>query len=129
MPKCIKIRAKSRKLCSGDLNQSIIVQTRSIAAPDQDEVNFDEDFVNTSTVFAMVETTKGDEIFDGTNIIGVATHNFYIRFFANVTFENWVEFKGQKYKILDSENLDEKDEFYKLRCTKRGDTGFKVNLS
>ena len=129
MPKCVQIRRKHRKVCVGDMRDKIIIETRSIIAPVSGSVDFTESFTDTKTVFAMVETKTGVEIFDGTNLLGIATHLFYIRFIANITFQNWITFKNQKFDILDVQNLEERDEFYLLRCSLRGDETKPVNFS
>ncbi len=129
MPKCIKIRRKKREVCIGDMRDSIIVQTRVITPPAAGGVDFTEVFTADATVWALVETKTGTEVFDGTNIKGIATHFFYIRFVANMTFENWVKYKLKEYDILDVQNLEERDEFYLLRCSLRGTTNNLSNLA
>lgn len=129
MPKCVQIRRKKRQVCIGDLRDRVNIQTRSIAVPVAGSVDLGETFVCDSTVWAMVETKNGVQVFDGTNIIGVATHNIYIRFICDVTFENWLTFKGRNYDILDVQNLEERDEFYLLRCSLRGTEADPINLS
>lgn len=116
-------------MCVGDMRDKIEIETRSIVAPVSGSVDFTESFVTTKTVWAMVETKSGVEIFDGTNIIGIASHFFYIRYIADITFQNWVKFKSQYFDILDVQNLEERDEFYLIRCSLRGDETKSINFS
>ncbi len=129
MPKCAPIRRKKRNVCIGDMRDQVVIQTRAITAPGTNSVDFGETFTGDATVWALIETKTGTQIFDGTNIIGVATHNIYIRFIAGVTFEKWLTFKSVKYDILDVQNLEERDEFFLLRCSLRGDETDPVNFS
>lgn len=129
MPRCVQIRRKKRQVCIGDMRDRVIIQTRAITVPDANSVDFTETFSADQTVWAMVETKTGTQIFDGTNIIGVATHDIYIRFIAGVTFQKWLKFKSTYYDILDVQNLEERDEFYLLRCSLRGDDAKPINFS
>lgn len=129
MPECKRIKRKSRKICLGDMREQIEINIRAIKAPVDGSVDFSEAFQKVETVWAMVETKTGVEIFDGTNLLGVATHFMYIRFLADIDFTNWVKFKSQYFDILDVQNLEERDEFYLLRCSLRGDDSKAINFS
>lgn len=129
MVACKKIKAKKRSICSGDLKSPITIKTRSITPPMLGDVNFGEDFQSDIEVLAMVETVNGEAIFDGVNVVGTASHNFYVRYMPDLTFESWVEFKAENYNILAVENLEERDEFYKLRTAKRGSSSIAANLN
>lgn len=129
MPKCVQIRRKKREVCIGDMRDRVIIQTRAITVPGASSVDFTEIFSADQTVWAMIETKVGTQVFDGTNIVGVATHDIYIRYIAGVTFEKWLRYKNITYDILDVQNLEERDEFFLLRCSLRGDETDVVNLS
>ena len=129
MPECVQIRRKRRNVCIGDMRDRVIIQTRAITVPDANSVDFTEVFSADQTVWALVETKTGTQVFDGTNIVGIATHNIYIRFITGVTFQKWLRFKNVIYDILDVQNLEERDEFYLLRCSLRGDDSKAVNFS
>lgn len=121
MVQCKRIPGVRRQICVGDLDRQIIVQTRAIGSPSGSSVDYSEGFTDLITVWAMIRTTRGSQLFDGVEISNPFTHLFYIRFISGVTFENWVEFADEKYDIVDTEILDERNEFTVLRCTKRGD--------
>lgn len=131
MPVCVRIRGKRKKLCSGDLNQLIQLQNRAIAAPQQGGVDFTEVFqdkpintdeaspYNEGDVWAFIETTGGKTIFDGVND-RVVSHDIYLRFVDGVTAETWVVYNGNRYDVVTVENLDEANEYLRLRCNLRG---------
>ncbi len=126
---CKTIRPKTIKVCIGSMKHKIKINVRTLTPPSDDSVDFDEVLSSEKEVWSAVETSRGIEVFDGTNLIGVATHLFYIRALAGQTAESWVEFKGSYYRILDVQNFQEDDRFQVLRCVVRGDTSKPVNLS
>jgi SPP1 family predicted phage head-tail adaptor len=111
------------------MNQLIKIHDRTLTPPATDDTNFTEVLSNENEVWAAVKTSTGIEVFSGTNLIGIATHFFYIRFITGLTSESWVEFKDSYYRILDIQNYQEADEFMVLRCVVRGDTTKAVNLA
>lgn len=134
MTQCVQVKLKHRKICIGDLNKKIQLYTRSITAPrditaDDDQVDYGETFSNAVTVWAGIETKSGREIFDGSNLIGVATHFFYIRFRQGLTSESWIKFNGEYYDILRIENWEERNEFMLLYSSVRGDALLKGNMA
>ncbi len=130
MPTCVRISRKKRHVCIGDMREKIDITLRSLQAPVDGSVDFSESLTALQTVWAMLETKAGVEIFDGTNLKGVATHFFYIRFLAgiDIDIDKWVTFKAQHYTIIDVQNLEERDEFLLLRCALRGDEAKATNL-
>lgn len=130
MPNCAKIKQKPYKICTGDLSKRITLYVRSITDPQGGSVDFGENFTTPTNVWAMIETlSKGVEIFDGSNVIDVATHLFYIRYIPGITFEMYLDYNGRRFRIIDVQNIDEKDETIILRCTERGDNTKPVNWS
>lgn len=120
MPSCQFIKRKHRKICIGDLNSLILLQSRHIVAPVFDDVDFDEDFQDTSEVWAKIDTQIGKTVFDGVDTDINVTHKITIRFDPSVTTETWVEFASRKFDIMLTENLEERDEWLLLFCTVRG---------
>lgn len=116
-------------ICAGDLTERIIIQSRDIKAPTGSSVNYAENFTTFKTVWAKVETTRGTELFDGVNVNNAYTHIFKIRYMANVSRENWIEYKSKAYDIVDVENVNEKNLFMYLRCIERGDKNKNANLN
>lgn len=126
---CKTISPKTIKVCIGSMRHKIKINVRTLTPPATDGVDFDEVLSGEKEVWAAIETSRGIEVFDGTNLIGVATHLFYIRALTGQTAEDWVEFKGNYYRILDVQNFQEDDRFQVLRCVLRGGTSSPVNLA
>jgi len=123
VPKCQFLRRKHRKVCIGDLNTLITLQTRDIVAPIFNEVDFDENFQDFSVpeVWALVETATGKAVFDGVDTDINITHMIIIRFDATVTSETWVELDdGRRLDIQFTEDLEERHEWLMMFCTLRG---------
>lgn len=126
---CKTISPKTIKVCIGSMRHKIKINIRTLTPPADAGVNFGETLSGTKEVWSAVETSRGVEVFGGTNLIGVATHLFHIRALIGQTAEDWIEFKGNYYRILDVRNYQEDDRFQVLRCVLRGDTSKPVNLS
>lgn len=120
MAVCVKIKGKKKVLCVGDLNKKIKLEARSLTAPKSGSVDLTETFIKILEPWAMVETVSGSELFNGSSTIKQFTHRFYIRYVSNVTFETWIEMDDIKYDILDVENIDESNEWLKIRANKQG---------
>ncbi len=126
MPKCIQLKRKKREPCIGDLDTLITLQDRAIQ-PLTTTVDFTESFTENSIVWAMVSTVRGKTEFDGADIERSITHEFTIRFIDGVSNETWVLLNNERYDIIDTENLEERDEWMILRCAKLGSTADRVN--
>lgn len=124
-----RIKANNRKICIGDLKHRINVQARIISPPAAGGVDYQLSLLQMIELQAMIQTKRGVEIFDGTNLLGVATHYFYIRYMPDLSIADIVEYNGIVYTILDIENLDEQNDFILLRCSKRGASNNPVNFS
>lgn len=120
MARCIKIRRKKRQVCIGDMQDEIIIQNRSIVAPEFGKTNFDENFTPNVTVWSAIETVTGKTFFDGVNTDTPITHIIYIFFDSTVTAESWIEFEGRRIDILKVEDFEERHEFMLLTCVDRG---------
>jgi len=129
MSVCKKIRRVNKQVCIGALKDSIILQTRRQNAPIKGSVDHTISFVSPVTANALVETKKGIETFDGTNINALLTHHFTIRFLANIEVFKFVEFRSKYFLIDRTVNIDEKNQYLILMCSDRGDTSKQVNFS
>ena len=125
---CTPIPSDSKRVCIGDLSKKIQIQVRSIQPP-LNGVDYGEVFSQTKNVWAMCKTVSGEAIFDDSNIEQTVTHEFYIRYIPNVTFENWILYNNKYYDIVGVENLNESDEYLLLRSRIRGNSNLGVNLS
>ena len=120
MAECIPIKGQIRRVCIGDLDRLITLQTRnltaSLTATDASEL-----FVDTpGNVFAMIKTVSGETFFDDVGTERDVTHHFYIYFDETITSEIWILFNNERFDVLSSEDLDERHEFMLLRATNRG---------
>lgn len=123
MPSRMRIKAKKRVVCIGDLNHSITLQDRSIQPPVFGEVDFQERFNLFGVVFALIKTVSGKTHFDGVSKETNITHEIYIVFDDAVNDQTWIILDGgRRLDILEFENLDERGQFLKLTCTDRGDS-------
>ena len=120
MPKCINIRKKHRQVCVGDLEDFGTITRRAIQAPSGSSVDFTEEFTDVQDTFMLIETVRGESIFDEVSVEQDVTHHVYIPYIAGVTFQDWVDVEDQRYDIIDVEDLDNRHEFQLLRCTNRG---------
>ena len=129
MPKCVYKKKKILKICSGELTTPISIQTRSIVAPDNtnNDTDYDELFTSFSSFWSLVETVRGETIFDGSNIERVVTHRFYIHYVPELTFEKWIEYNGRRFMIVDVENIGEQNSYFLIRANVRGDASLPVN--
>lgn len=126
---CKKLRRTLTKVCTGSLNKRIQIQTRHIKPPIGDSVDYTEEFTNIITVWAMLETVTGITIFDDTNVEQIVTHDFYIRYIPNVTFEKWILFDEQYYDIIRVENFQENNLYCLIRTNVRGRKEIPVNVA
>ncbi len=122
MAQCKFIKRSHRKICAGDLDTEITLENRDIVPPLAGEVDFEEDFTNSVPVFSKVETTIGKTVFDGVNTDTVITHKITIRFDSTVTTETWILLNGNRINIVQTENLEQRNEWLFLLCTDRGAT-------
>ena len=125
---CKYVKSKSKKLCIGDLSKKIQVLSRAITAKTTDQ-NYNHNFTIVFEPFASVSTMRGKDVFDGSNLVGTATHVIRFRKNSNiVTSQNFIRFKDQYYDILSVQNFNEDDEFYEILATNRGTISSRVNF-
>lgn len=127
MARCKKIRADRRRVCIAGLDRLITLQDRNIQTPSGGSADYTEAFssfgggVSAVEVWAMIKTLPaGSYVFDGVNTDRSITHEFYIRHIDNITAETWILYEGDRYDIVHTENLDQRDEFIKLSANIRG---------
>ena len=116
------IRRPWRTFCVGDLRDQILLQDRSIQAPDFDLVDFTEKFDDLGGVWASIKTSGGKTIFDDHQQRDhLVTHEVVMRFDSRVTSETWLLLAdGRRLDIINTENLEERDSWLILQCSDRG---------
>ena len=129
MPNCMTIKKPKRAVCIGDMRDRVTVYVRTATPSRTNGVDLSEVLSTPTSIWAAVVTKEGKEIFDGTNLKGVATHWIYIRSISGLTAEKWLEFNGEYYDIIDVQDMDERGDFMLLRCSVRGTTSNPVNLT
>lgn len=127
MAVCVKIKRKKKQVCVGSLNRRVEIYQRIIKAPfnpTNEFTNYDDEFSLLRTVWALIQTPKGTNVFDQVERSeSKVTHYFYIAYFDGLTQENWIVYKNNRYDILDVINLEEQNLYYRLDCFFRGSVG------
>ena len=129
MAQCQRVRFNKRTYCIGDLIHPVTLEARFIQPPGQNSVDYTEQFNPIINTKAAIKTVRGETIFDGSNTERVVTHKFGIRFRPNITFETWLRMNGVLFDVLDVENLDERNEWFAIRTSKRGIDTQDANLA
>jgi head-tail adaptor len=127
-----KITRKADKICTGDLDQRIKIQTRTKLANNDGAAEADLLISNFVDVWTMQQSTNGEEAFDSTNTIKVITDRFYIRYRKDIDITNAI-LKSEggdsiRFKIIDIENINGRNEFLLIRASRRGDGTLKNNF-
>lgn len=110
----------------GDLRNQISVMGRSLQPDPNGGVDMVEVVTTVATLWAMVKTidNNGRSMFDGTQVDRsgqlVGTHEFYTRYHPAVTQENWIDFRGERFDVLEITSFNEKNTFLKFLCKIRG---------
>lgn len=120
MPKCTTIRKKHRQVCVGDLEDFGTVNSRALSKANSGDVDFAETFTEKLQLFMLIESKRGETIFDEVDVEQVVTHHIYVPFIDGLTSEDWIDVETKRFDIIDVEDLDNRHEFQLCRCTNRG---------
>ncbi len=126
---CRAVKLKSRRVCIGNLNKRIKIQTRALTSNNTGSIETIETFTDVVEVWAAIETTRGSQLWDGVEVSNPFTHKIYIRYRDDIDYEKWVEYEDEKYDIVDVENLEQKNEWLLLMCTRKGDNTKEANFA
>ncbi|MCK5602298.1 phage head closure protein [Candidatus Pacearchaeota archaeon] len=126
---CTPVKIKSRRVCVGDLKHRITIQIRALTPNNTGSIEAIETFTDVIDVWAAIETTRGSQMWDGVEISNPFTHKIYIRFRDDMDFNKWIEFEGEKYDIVDVQDLDQRNEWLLLLCTLKGETSKEANFA
>ena len=127
MTRCKNISPPKRKLCVGALRSKVGLYSRSLAPPAYGDQANRQDYALVDTLPAAFQTINGIDIFDGVEKSGsdgipaTATILFFVRYRADVTAENFLQYDGENYQILRVENIDLRREWLKIFAASRGD--------
>lgn len=111
------------KISLGSLNELITINTRKIVPPSHQTINdvdFNEEFTDSLTVFSRIRTKTGKAVFDQVGEEKIMSHEFVIRSILDLTKEAWIVYLDNRYAILTIEDINEDLRFMKLRCIFRG---------
>ncbi len=123
------LRRPLRKVSSGDLRAEVQIALKAIQAPNSASVAPDMAFQNIPLTWAKVVTTGRKELFAGTQLLGIKTHDITIRFpDQEITSDHVVFWKGEIYDVLNTQNYEERDEYLILYCGEKGPEEFPSNF-
>ncbi len=120
MTKCATIEFKESDICIGDLKRPIQIISHTITPPMLENPEYTIDQEDIIKRWAAVKTFPNVAVFDTANTEQTVSHDFYVRYSSLITSEHWILFKGLRFNIVLTENLQERDEYLRLRCNIRG---------
>jgi SPP1 family predicted phage head-tail adaptor len=130
MPRYSITKKKYPVVDAGSLNCRITINLRQIKAPTYSDVNFNETFTKRIDIWAMIESVNGITIFDATNTEKVVSHRIFIRNPSfEITAEDWIEYRGVYYDVLNVEEMGMEQRFLCLLVNLRGDKTRVVNYA
>ena len=123
---CKTITGNRTKVCIADFKHPITIQyTVSTPATDPD-FNVEATFVDILSTYAMIRTVRFvsnfQQFVDQVNTSDSADVDFFIRYTDVVDWTRsiWVLFENQRYDVAAVENIDEKNETVRIRCSTKG---------
>lgn len=132
MATCIKLSRTKTEVCIGNMTKRISIFTRALTTPSDPtgfNVDYTESFTLLSEVWAMLQTPKGQTIFDGLGVEKIISDVFYIRYIDGLTSENWITYDGNRYDIQMVEDIEQNNLFQQLSCVVRGDDTLSASQS
>lgn len=127
--KCQSIQKNINKVCVGDFNKRIKIQTSSIKANNSPNAVSSVAFETLVSVWASIKTTPNREFIDGVNIQNGLNTDFFIRYIPNFNYEQelWIEYGNNRFKVKNIENIDEENKIIRNRCVEKGDKSILAN--
>lgn len=123
MATCVKLKRTKTQVCIGSLNRKIDIFTRAITTPlipTSTSVDYGESFTLLASVWAMIDTPKGQTVFDTVGTEKVISDIFFIRFIDGLTSENWITYNSNRYDIVTVQDYQQNGLFQRLSCILRG---------
>ena len=127
MGKLTIYRRKSKSPQIGDMRTRVPIYRRTITPPIFGEASHTEPHTLIDTVWSMIETLRGNEIFAGVDADESPSHLFTIRYRSDIAVDNIITWNSKNYKILSTENADERNRFHFLPCELLGDSSDVAN--
>ena len=120
-------RRRSKSPQIGDMRTRISIFQRTMTPPPFGSASHTEPHTLIATVWAKWDTLRGDEIFAGVDADKSPSHLFTIRFRSDISTKNIITVNSKNYKILSTENADERNRFHFLPCELLGDSSDSAN--
>ena len=127
--KCRSINKNINKVCIGDFNHRIKIQTTSIIANNAPDTLSTVGFTTVAEVWAMIKTNTAREFIDGVNVENGLNTDFYIRHNSSISFSQqlWIEYESNLFKITNIDNIDKDNKIIRLRAIEKGDKAINAN--
>lgn len=127
--KCQSIKRNINKVCIGDFNKRIKIQTTSITPNNSPNSLSNVGFTTIATIWAMIKTNTAREFIDGVNIEAGINTDFYIRYNSSIPLDKqlWIEYDNNLYKITNTNNIDKDNKIVRLRSIEKGDKTINAN--
>ncbi len=126
---CKTITKQANKICIGNLNKKIKIQTSSFIDSNTPNQPSGIEFADILEPWAMIKTFKTNDQQDGVNVSQSITHQFIFRYTSiDLNREIFIEYKSKKFRVDSVENIDEEDKYYRLTSIERGDQSKNANL-
>ena len=127
--KCQSIKRTVNKVCIGDFNHKIKIQTTSITPNNAPNGLSSVAFATVAEVWAMIKTNASREFIDGVNIENGLNTDFYVRYSSSIPLDKqlWIEYQNIYYKIVNTDNIDIDDKIIRLRSIEKGDKTINAN--
>ena len=127
--KCRSINKNINKVCIGDFNHRIKIQTTSIIANNAPDTLSTVGFTTVAEVWAMIKTNTAREFIDGVNVENGLNTDFYIRHNSLISFSQqlWIEYESNLFKITNIDNIDKDNKIIRLRAIEKGDKAINAN--
>ena len=131
-------RRKSRSPQIGDMRERISIYKRVLTSPAFESASFQQNLELKATVWASLETTRGDKVFNQVNLANETAYIFRSRYTKlevdpddplrpDAQSRDIILYKGSHYRIRSVENLDGRKRFLKISCTLLGTAAVEVN--
>lgn len=96
------------------MRECISIEERTITAPAFGSASFSESYNQIDEVWAMVETSFNNRVFDGVALDAIPSHKFTIRYRNDVTSETRIRYCDVLYRIVKTDNFEMRNEYLEL---------------
>ena len=128
--KCRSLKPDLNKVCIADLSSKIKIQTTSEAYSNNPDTVPTAQFVDIVEMWALINTGESFNYIDGVQTGNTVNTDFTIMYTADIDFKQrlWVEYDNNKYKVISVNNINQADNFIRLRTIETGDKNIIANL-